>query len=158
VFARGRPTAELGHRIARMMQLHARPHLMATFVDNHDVDRFLAGGSEAGLKQALLALMTLPGIPVIYYGTEQGFKQPRAGAMFAAGYASGGRDRYDTAAPLYRYIADTVQLRRGHRLFSRGMPTVLKDNPAAAGALAWRTARGGRGSTGASRPASTPAA
>jgi carbohydrate-binding DOMON domain-containing protein len=31
-----------------------------------------------------------------------------------------------------------VQLRRGHRLFSRGMPTVLKDNPAAAGALAWR--------------------
>ncbi len=137
VFARGRPTAELGHRIARTMQLHARPHLMATFVDNHDVDRFLAGGSEAGLKQALLALMTLPGIPVIYYGTEQGFKQPRA-AMFAAGYASGGRDRYDTAAPLYRYIAETVQLRRGHRLFSRGMPTVLKDNPAAAGALAWR--------------------
>ncbi|MFS8064288.1 MAG: alpha-amylase family glycosyl hydrolase, partial [Luteimonas sp.] len=54
VFARGRPTAELGYRIRDMMALHARPQLMPTFVDNHDVDRFLAGGSDAGLRQALL--------------------------------------------------------------------------------------------------------
>jgi hypothetical protein len=45
VFARGGPTAELGHRITQPMRLHARPHLMPSFVDNHDVDRFLAGGS-----------------------------------------------------------------------------------------------------------------
>ncbi|MBU3748729.1 MAG: alpha-amylase, partial [Burkholderiaceae bacterium] len=78
VFARGRPTAELGYRIEATMRLHARPHLMPTFVDNHDVDRFLAGGSEAALRQALLAMFTLPGIPTVYYGTEQGFTQPRA--------------------------------------------------------------------------------
>ena len=142
-FARGRPTAELGHRIAAMMKLHARPHLMPTFVDNHDVDRFLAGGSQAGLQQALLALMTLPGIPVIYYGTEQGFMQQRA-AMFAAGWGSGGRDHFDTAAPLYRSIARLSALRREHRLFSRGTPVVLKDNPAGPGALVWRTSHEGR--------------
>ena len=51
------------------MAVHARPHWMPTFVDNHDVDRFLAGGNVAGLRQALLELMTLPGIPAIYYGT-----------------------------------------------------------------------------------------
>ena len=134
-FARGRPTAELGYRIATMMTVHARPHLMPTFIDNHDVDRFLAGGSWAGLQQALLALMTLPGIPVIYYGTEQGFMQQRA-SMFAAGWGSGGRDHFDTAAPLYRSIARLSALRREHRLFSRGTPAVLKDNAAAPGALA----------------------
>ena len=143
VFARGRPPAELGQRIQRMMKVHHRPHLMPSFVDNHDVDRFLAGGSEAGLKQALLALMTLPGIPVIYYGTEQGFTEPRA-AMFAAGYGSGGRDRYDTEAPLYRAIAGMAALRREHRVFSRGVPTVLHGNGAAPGALAWKMAQAGR--------------
>ena len=99
VFARGRPPAELGFRIDSMMKVHADPWRMPTFVDNHDVDRFLAGGDEAGLRQALLAMMTLPGIPTIYYCTEQGFREQRA-AMFAGGYGSGGRDRFDTAAPL----------------------------------------------------------
>ena len=136
VFARGKPTAELGHRVTRMMKLHARPHLMPTFVDNHDVDRFLAGGNVTGLRQALLALMTLPGIPVIYYGTEQAFTEQRA-AMFAAGWASGGRDRYDTGAPLYRELAALTALRKTHRVFSRGTPRVLHSNAAQAGALAW---------------------
>ena len=137
-FARGRPPAELGQRITRMLTLHARPHLMPSFVDNHDVDRYLAGGNVAGLKQALLALMTLPGIPVIYYGTEQGFTEQR-GAMFAAGFGSGGRDHFDTAASLYRAIAEMSALRRTQRLFSRGLPTVLHGNAAQPGALAWRT-------------------
>ncbi len=141
VFARGRPTAELGWRIQNMMQRHARPHLMPTFVDNHDVDRFLAGGSAAALKQSLLAIMTLPGIPTIYYGTEQGFTEPRA-AMFAAGYGSGGRDRFDTQAPLYRFIAEASALRRANKVFSRGTPKVLKTNGATSGALAWRMDHG----------------
>ncbi len=137
VFARGRPPAELGWRIERMMQQHARPHLMPSFVDNHDVDRFLAGAGVPALKQSLLALMTLPGIPVIYYGTEQGFTEPRA-AMFAAGFASGGRDHYDRSAPLYRFIAEASGLRRSNKVFSRGRPTVLRSNAATPGALAWR--------------------
>lgn len=136
VFARGRPTAELGFRIRSMMSLHARPHLMPTFVDNHDVDRFLSGGSEAALKQSLLLTMTLPGIPTIYYGTEQGFSEPRA-AMFAAGFKSGGRGRFDSEAPLYRFIRDASALRRGHRVLSRGVPRVLSENAAAAGAFAY---------------------
>ncbi|MDE2504496.1 MAG: hypothetical protein KGL18_16145, partial [Burkholderiales bacterium] len=138
VFARGHAAAELGARIRSMLAVFPRPHEMVNFVDNHDVERFLAAGSVAGLKQALLALMTLPGIPALYYGTEQGFKVPRA-AMFAAGYASGGVDHYDRGAPLYRAIAAMTALRRGQRLFSRGLPTVLAANPARAGAIAWRT-------------------
>ena len=137
VFARGRPPGELAFRIDNMMKTHADPWRMPTFVDNHDVDRFLAGGDEAGLKQALLAMMTLPGIPTIYYGTEQGYREQRA-AMFAGGNGSGGRDRFDTAAPLYRYLREIAALRREHRVFSRGTPTVLAANAAAPGAIAWR--------------------
>jgi glycosidase len=136
VFARGRPTAELGYRVRNMMSLHAQPHLMPTFVDNHDVDRFLSGGSTAALKQSLLLTMTLPGIPTIYYGTEQGFTEPR-GAMFAGGFKSGGRDRFDTTAPLYQYIQSITRLRREHPVLSRGIPRVLSDNAAAPGAFAF---------------------
>ena len=137
VFARGRPSAELAHRIESRMALHADPWRMPTFVDNHDVDRFLAGASEAGLKQALLALMTLPGIPVVYYGTEQGFTERRA-SMFAGGHGSNGEDHFDGASPMYRYLQRVIALRRGNRVFSRGTPTVLASNPAAPGAIAWR--------------------
>jgi hypothetical protein len=79
-FARGRPTQELRERIEAVMRVHGDPHRMPSFVDNHDVDRWLAGGSEAGLRQALLAIMTLPGVPVLYYGTEQGLKAPSSAA------------------------------------------------------------------------------
>ena len=142
VFARGAPTAELAFRIQSMMKMHSAPHLMPTFVDNHDVDRFLAGGNEAGLKQALLAMLTLPGIPVIYYGTEQGFTEPRA-AMFAAGIGSGGRDRFDDGAPLYRFLRNATTLRREHRVLSRGVPRVVFENSAGAGALVWAMEGGG---------------
>lgn len=141
VFARGKPTAELGRRIAQMMRLHRRPHLMPTFVDNHDVDRFLAGGSVAALKQNLLLIMTLPGIPTIYYGTEQGFVAQRA-AMFKAGFQSGGRDRFDTDAPLYKYIQSLAKLRTSNKVLSRGTPTVLRQSEAAAGPFAYRMSLG----------------
>ena len=143
VFARGRPTAELGYRIRSMMQLHPRPHLMPTFIDNHDVDRFLSGGSAAALKQSLLLTMTLPGIPTLYYGTEQGFTEPR-GAMFADGFKAGGRDHFDTNAPLYRFIQSATRLRRTQPVFSRGTPEILYENAAAAGAFVYRMRYEGR--------------
>lgn len=136
VFARGRPTAELGYRIRSMVNVHAAPALMPTFVDNHDVDRFLTGGSEAALRQALLAMLTLPGIPTIYYGTEQGFTGQRA-AMFASGYQSGGRDRFDTDSAHFRFLQSAIALRRAHPVFSRGTPSVLSENAASSGVLAY---------------------
>ncbi|WP_197427135.1 alpha-amylase family glycosyl hydrolase [Noviluteimonas gilva] len=137
VFARGAPTAQLGDRIRRRMQVHADPWRMPTFVDNHDVDRFLAQGDETGLKQALMMMMTLPGIPVIWQGTEQGFTDMR-GSMFAGGYRSGGRDHFDKAAPMYQYLQRLIAVRRGDKLFSRGTPTVLRENRVGPGPIVWR--------------------
>lgn len=135
VFARGQGTDVLGHRIDSMMRVHQNPHVMPTFVDNHDVDRFLAGGSLAGLHQALFSIFTLPGIPTIYYGTEQQFHQQRA-SMFAAGVDSGGKDHFDTKAPTYRLIRQLADLRREQVALRRGIPKLLHTS-ASAGAMAW---------------------
>ncbi|ATB43096.1 alpha amylase catalytic region [Cystobacter fuscus] len=137
VFARGAPTSQLGYRMTRATTAFPRPHLMPTFLDNHDVDRFLKGGSETALRQALLFMMTVPGIPVLYYGTEQGFTEQR-GAMFQKGFGSGGRDRFDTTAPLYALIRELTTLRKTHAVFRHGTPTVLRQNEARAGVFAFK--------------------
>jgi cyclomaltodextrinase len=51
--------------------------VLATLLDNHDMNRFLwvADGNVDRLKLAATLLMTLPGPPIIYYGTEVGLSQ-----------------------------------------------------------------------------------
>jgi len=45
---------------------------LVTFVDNHDMTRFLSlNNSQTRLHQALAFILTARGIPCIYYGTEQ---------------------------------------------------------------------------------------
>ena len=60
---------ELAHALER----HPVEVLTNTFVGNHDVDRI---ASTVGPEKAVLAaavLLTVPGMPSIYYGDEQGF-------------------------------------------------------------------------------------
>ena len=118
VFARGASPAYLLDRLTDMQRLHPRWHWMPSFLDNHDVDRFLSSGDETGLRLALLAMMCLPGIPVIYYGTEQGFKLQRA-SMFAKGWGAGGRSHFDLHAPMAKWIRALSELRRSNKLWSR---------------------------------------
>lgn len=46
---------------------------MQTFVGNHDVDRIASVAGPSGAALAAVLLLTLPGIPSIYYGDEQAF-------------------------------------------------------------------------------------
>ena len=47
------------------------PNYVLTFLDNHDIDRFMKADDPAWkLKQGLAFLLTTRGIPQIYYGTE----------------------------------------------------------------------------------------
>ena len=137
VFARGGPTAAFTHRLRSQAERFAQPSLMPTFIDNHDVERFLSQSNEASLRQALLAMFTVPGIPVIYYGTEQGFTAQRA-SMFATGYGSKGRDHFDETSPLYRYIAALSAFRKSHRALTHGAFEPVLDDAAGPGLLAWR--------------------
>ena len=53
--------------------------LLPSFLDNHDVNRFLwlVQGDRRKLKLAALCQFTLPGPPIVYYGTEVGLSQTR---------------------------------------------------------------------------------
>ncbi|MCC6807356.1 MAG: DUF1966 domain-containing protein [Deltaproteobacteria bacterium] len=96
-------------------------NLPFNFLDNHDVPRFLSDApSQAALEQALFMLMAMPGVPVIYYGTEQGYKGENDPSNREDLWLS----HYDQAHPLYVWIKrlagfrkDLEPLRRGAMVF-----------------------------------------
>ena len=139
VFAEGLPTSYLAYRlnVAQDTNIYPNPNSIVNFIDNHDVTRFLARGSAEGLKQATMFLMTVPGIPVIYYGTEQGFTEQRA-SMFAEGYGASEADHFDLESEFYQHIQSMTGLRKSNPIFTRGSLATLKDNDAGPGVLAYR--------------------
>ncbi len=69
--------ADFERFLARHLAYFPPDFIMPTFLDNHDMNRFLyvAGGNKAALRRAAAVQMRLPGPPVIYYGTEVGLSQ-----------------------------------------------------------------------------------
>jgi glycosidase len=104
---------------------------LVTFLDNHDNPRFLSA-SEANnntnrLELALAFLYTSPGIPCLYYGTEQGFDgttDPNDREdMFAGEFKDGpggavlrlsspGVDDFNMTHPLFLWVARLNNFRR----------------------------------------------
>ena len=144
VFAGGQPTVFMTYRLGTLMNpaLYPNPYVLPTFIDNHDVRRFLSISSPTGedLLQALAFLFTIPGIPVVYYGTEQGFTETRA-SMFAGGWGSTA-DHFDAAGALYQRIKKLAGLRKGNAAFTHGGLDVIYDNVARAGPFAYRRTLG----------------
>jgi glycosidase len=58
------------------LQTELNPYFDAPFAGNHDLDRLatVLGGDSDLQKLAQLAVMTLPGSPILYYGDELGMK------------------------------------------------------------------------------------
>jgi glycosidase len=116
---------------------------LPTFVSNHDIGRFAwfvrhdrpGVSDDEVLKRVRLAhamLFLLRGVPVVYYGDEQGFAgtggdQDSRQDMFATQVETYQRDRrigagkgFDTQHPLYRTIADLSALRLQQEALRRG--------------------------------------
>lgn len=132
---------------------------LPTFISNHDFGRFAGWLRQANSKiddAELLArvqlgqamLLTLRGVPVVYYGDEQGFNgdggdQDAREDMFAsqvASYndnrrigsaASGPQSSFDTGHPLFREIAALAKLRQQHPALRRGATVVRADSKSA---------------------------
>lgn len=138
VFARGKSSDRLAWRLESLVKEYGSLTRLYNFVDNHDMDRFLASANVEDLETALLFMYTIPGVPVIYYGTEQEFQDVRA-SMFAAGYNSGGKDHFDTESRLYKYLASLAELRKSSKAFTRGEVTVFASTKQGAGILAYRS-------------------
>lgn len=143
VIGGGRATSALRYRLDRMVDASLFPDWARTpnFIDNHDVQRFLAAASQDAFEQALVLLFTLPGIPIIYQGTEQGFTETRA-SMFAGGFGSGGRDHFDTASNGYVFVKELAAMRKARPVLRRGTLTVLTDSPNGPGLFAFERTLG----------------
>jgi glycosidase len=136
VFAGGAPTSYLSYRLMAQMRSFKNPYLVSNFIDNHDVERFLASGNIDGFKQAYTLMMTVPGIPTIYQGDEQAFVSSRR-AMFAGGHLST-HDQFNQQSEMYLFIQKLTSLRKNNKVFSRGSIEIIKDNSAGAGVLAYK--------------------
>lgn len=121
---------------------------LPTFISNHDAGRFATfvrkafaqASEDEVLRRVMLAnamLLTMRGVPTIYYGDEQGFvgdggDQDAREDMFGSRVASYndnrllGTDattampRFDASHPLYREIAELAHLRASHAALRRG--------------------------------------
>lgn len=129
-----------------------KARIQPTFVSNHDNGRFgyfvrkaLPGASDdevlARVRLAHAMLLTLRGVPTIYSGDEQGFAgdgwdQDSREDMFPSKVAVYNDNRllgtkattadsnFDTAHPLYKFIAELSALRQAHPSLRRGKQIV----------------------------------
>lgn len=65
--------------LRRHLDFFPSDFVLPSFLDNHDMNRFLwlVGGDTKRLKLAALCQFTLPNPPIVYYGTEVGLSQAR---------------------------------------------------------------------------------
>lgn len=73
---------ELAHALGRHNTFLDAGH-MQTFVGNHDTDRISSKVGSTGAALAAGMLLTLPGVPSIYYGDEQDFRGLRGTGITA---------------------------------------------------------------------------
>lgn len=98
-----------------------QPALAAvTFVESHDDSRvsLLVGGDERRVRLAHLLLLTLPGSPMLLYGTEVGLDQARPGNLDLElrrpmPWHDVDNERFAAVQRLVRLRRDHVALRRG---------------------------------------------
>lgn len=78
------------------------PTILGTFLDNHDNARWLNRKNDVSLlKNALAHVILARGIPIVYYGTEQGY----AGGNDPANREDLWRSGFNTNADLYQAIS-----------------------------------------------------
>jgi alpha-amylase len=85
------------------------PAALANFIDNHDNSRFLnQKNDQTLLKNALAFVILSRGIPILYYGTEQGY----AGGADPANREDLWRSNFNTNSNLYQAIAKLTAARK----------------------------------------------
>ncbi len=133
--ARGGPVAAVAEVFAQDFR-HADSTRLTTFVDNHDVKRFVSESLEAGydvmtarerLDAAISLIFLARGIPSLYYGTEIGM--PGGGDPFDFPLGQSNREdmRFDEVAgsPLAARIGSLAAARAAHPALRFGSQATL---------------------------------
>ena len=140
---------ELGEFLSRRVQaFHGDDDWMGTFLDNHDEIRTMTRLDKIGVSNeterrermdlATVMLMTVRGIPIIYYGDEQYLAVYDAPVGYEKKYINSGNDdpwnrpgmqSWDETTPAFRIMSILAGLRANDSAIWRGWSnTVLSDN------------------------------
>ncbi len=108
--------------------LYEDARLLTTFLDNHDLDRFMTSvsGDIEKWKLALSLLFTVRGIPSIYYGTEVGMEGKKEWMGEKEGDAKQKPEnrqsmKFGKNPELHAYLKNCIQLRRSSPALSKGI-------------------------------------
>lgn len=122
VFKGDKPASYLAEMINREGNIYKDKALMGTFIDNHDVPRFVSQVyrlKDEKLMSALTFMMTYTGIPVMYYGTEIGM--------------DGGTDpdnrgnmSFVVKSPITDYVKKLTNIRKNNSALSQGNIEIVK--------------------------------
>lgn len=97
---------------------------LLTFIDNHDMPRFLSlNPSNRAQQLALSTLLTSRGIPIVYYGTENGLHNDTAGGEDP--YCRPFMESFDENTENFRLIQKLTRLRHGSKALSAGKQTTI---------------------------------
>jgi neopullulanase len=130
VLLRSAPTGRLAD-VLRHDSLYQRPDDLVTFFANHDVARFAsaAGSSMAKQKLAFGLILTLRGIPQLYYGDEIGMTggdDPENRHDFPGGWTEDSRNAFEAAGrsleqqALFSEVQSLLRSRREHPALANG--------------------------------------
>lgn len=130
VLVRNKPANSLPQML-RFDGLYARPEMLVTFTGNHDTRRFMGeeGMTPEKMKAAFGLLMTLRGIPQIYYGDEiamPGGDDPDNRRDFPGGWPGDAQNAFTQQGrtaeqqKLFSYVRDLTALRRQHSALRNG--------------------------------------
>ncbi|MFY8150297.1 MAG: alpha-amylase family glycosyl hydrolase [Prochlorococcaceae cyanobacterium] len=99
--------------------VYRRATELVTFLDNHDMPRFLSiAASDRAVELATILLMTLRGIPCLFYGTEQYLVNNTGGGQDP--YNRPMMERWDRSGTLFGLIQILARLRRENRALAYG--------------------------------------
>ncbi len=91
----------------------------AVFIDNHDMSRFLTlNNNNSALHEALAVTLTTPGIPIIYYGTEQYLHNDTGGGTDP--YNRPMMNSFSTTTTAYQLIHSLATLRHNNPALAYG--------------------------------------
>lgn len=121
VFKDSKSAVELADAISNAGSYKNR-YVMGTFIDNHDVPRFvnqISSLQNERLESALTFMMTYTGIPIMYYGTEIG--------MDGGSDPDNRRDMdWSAKSSITDYIKKLVNIRKTNKALTDGDIKVLK--------------------------------
>lgn len=110
------------HQVERILSydhVYERANELVTFIDNHDMPRFLSVVPDGRkLELAVALLMTLRGVPCLFYGTEQYLNNSTDGGQDP--YNRPMMEQWDTDGPLFAMVRRLTELRRQNKALSFG--------------------------------------